>query len=241
MAFAGNKVLGIIPARGGSKGLPKKNIVALNGQPLIAYSINAGLHSKYIDAVLVSSNDLDILQIAEKYNAEVLVRPNELATDSASIHQVIAHAIESVNSLGREFDLAILLQPTSPLRTTKHIDDAFEHLKKFDTMSLISVYIPEKSPYKCFVLGESGYLKGFVNNDVPFKNRQELPEVFMPNGAIYIFSIKDFLRNNRIPVENAIPFIMSERESIDIDIQEDIDMAEKILKHSYRGYHDERV
>jgi CMP-N-acetylneuraminic acid synthetase len=146
------------------------------------------------------------------------------------------HAIENLDNTYR---LIVLLQPTSPLRTSRHIDDAFSQLNKHDTTSLISVYIPEKSPFKCFVRDQSGYLTGLVSNEAPFMNRQELPEVFMPNGAIYIFSIEEFLEGECIPVNRVIPFIMNERESIDIDTQEDVDLVEKIMQKDIGTYANE--
>lgn len=225
MAFADKKILGIIPARGGSKGLFRKNIVPLNGLPLIAYSIMAGMQSKYIDTVLVSSDDPEILRIANEYGAHTLKRPSELATDSASIQKVISHAIEKIGKQGEVYDIVVLLQPTSPLRTAEHIDAAFMRLNSCDSTSLISVYKPDKSPYKCFVCSTSGYLEGLISKDAPFMNRQDLPEVFMPNGAIYIFSIADFLKESRIPVNRIVPFIMTTEESIDIDTRADLDAA----------------
>ena len=239
MTFRNHKVLAIIPARGGSKGLPKKNIVSLNGKPLIHYSINAGLGSENIDAVLVSSDDEEILHIAKEYGTEILKRPNNLSTDTASINHVILHVIEDKRIRSEGFEAIVLLQPTSPLRTSKHIDDAFERLNKHDSTSLISVYIPKNSPFKCFVRDQSGYLTGLVNNKAPFMNRQELPEVFMPNGAIYIFNIDKFLQGNCIPVNQAIPLVMSEQESIDIDTQDDVDLVEKIMQKANGTYTNE--
>jgi len=204
--------------------------------PLIAYSIKAGLSSEFIDDVFVTSDSEKILKIAKEYGSKILDRPLHLASDNTSINDVILHAIENLDNTYR---LIVLLQPTSPLRTSKHIDDAFSQLNKHDTTSLISVYAPEKSPYKCFIRDQSGYLTGLVNNEAPFMNRQELPEVFMPNGAIYIFSIEEFLRGKSIPVNRVIPFIMNERESLDIDTQDDVDLVEKIMQKDIGTYANE--
>jgi len=223
------KILAIIPARGGSKGLLRKNVVLLNGNPLIYYSIDAALKSNFIDSVVVSSDDEEILQTASGYGVDVLKRPHYISTDTASANQVILHVLENEEIKSQQYDLVILLQPTSPLRGVKHIDEAFNILSNKDSNSLISVCTPDKSPYKSFILNEHGYLKGLINDEAPFMNRQELPDVFNPNGAIYIFSVKDFLQNSCIPVDQVIPYVMDEKESIDIDNQNDLDMASKIM------------
>ena len=229
MAFNNQKVLAIIPARGGSKSIPKKNIIPLNGKPIIDYSIIAGLRSQYIDTVLVSSDDEGILNLAKKSGAEILKRTAILSSDEASPHDVIGHVIDTLEKQKMNYDLVVLLQPTSPLRNEKHIDEAFELLNKYDSTSLISVYIPDKSPFKCFVKDDAGYLKGLINDEAPFMNRQDLPEAYIPNGAIYIFSVEEFRRKSRIPMTKAVPYIMNAEESIDIDTHEDIIKAERIL------------
>lgn len=166
MALQGMSVIAIIPARGGSRGLPRKNVLPLNGQPLIYYSIDAGLSSKYVDAVLVTSDDQEILQVARSLGADTLQRPKELAADSTYMNDVLAHAFESVERQGRSFDLAILLQPTSPLRTSAHVDSAFELLNEYDSNSLISVYGLEKSLCKSFVVDHSGLECMHISEDV---------------------------------------------------------------------------
>jgi len=224
------KNIGIIPARGGSKGIPQKNIVRLNGLPLINYTISAGLKSKYLSKVVVSSDDDKILKISKKAGADVLKRPAHLAKDSTHINEAITDVIENLSQNNENFDLAVVLQPTSPLRNFKHIDDAFELLYNSKRTSLISVYELGVFPNKCFTINEKGFLNGLVDNDKPFANRQDLPMTFMPNGAIYIFKIKDYIENNfSFPIKQIVPFIMSKSDSIDIDNYGDIDKVAEML------------
>lgn len=221
--------MGLIPARGGSKGIPKKNIRLLDGVPLISYSINAGISSNIIDDVFVSSDDSEILNISKNNGAKIIKRPTHLATNDASTHDVILHAINTLNK-NNIYDLVILLQPTSPLRNEKHINEAYNLMLEKNSSSLISVSLPEKSPYKHLLINEKGFLKGIINNKMTFMNRQDLPKTYLPNGAIYIFSINDFLKKNRIPINKTVPYLMSKEESIDIDQYDDILIAEKYLK-----------
>ncbi|HEB62613.1 MAG TPA: acylneuraminate cytidylyltransferase family protein, partial [Bacteroidetes bacterium] len=136
MELTTKKILAIIPARGNSKGLPQKNIINLNGKPLIAWTIEASLKSKYITKTIVSSDSDTILKIAKKYGANTLKRPVQYSTDQASSEVVVKHAMKSIN---KKYDYIILLQPTSPLRDKTAIDNAFEKLFSLDATSLISV------------------------------------------------------------------------------------------------------
>lgn len=224
------KLLGIVPARGGSKGLPKKNIRLLDGQPLLTYSVRAGLESKYVDDVIVSSEDNEILEIAKKCGANVLKRPDELATDTASAELLIKHVIEAQLEKGVSYRYAILLQPTSPLRTSAHVDQAFEKLLSENASSLISVVEYEYTPFKCFVINKDNTLQGLFNNATPFMNRQELPPCYLSNGAIYIFETEKFIRNMSFYQEPCVPFIMNKLESIDIDTLSDLEEAERVMK-----------
>lgn len=221
--------MGLIPARGGSKGIPKKNLRLLDGVPLISYSINAGISSNIIDDLFVSSDDIEILNISKTIGAKIIKRPTHLATDDASTHDVILHAINTLNK-NNKYDLVVLLQPTSPLRNEKHIDEAYNLMLKKNSSSLISVSLPDKSPYKYLLIDKEGYLNGLINNKMTFMNRQDLPKTYLPNGAIYIFSINDFLKKNRIPINKTVPYLMTKEESIDIDQYDDILIAEEYLK-----------
>jgi CMP-N,N'-diacetyllegionaminic acid synthase len=219
------KVLAIIPARGGSKGLKGKNIAPLNGVPLIAYSIKAARESKYVDLCLVSSDCPGILEVARAYDSEVIQRPPELASDGASSECVVEHAVACFP----DFDLILLLQPTSPLRTGLDIDRSIEALIAHHATAVISVYEPSHTPFKCFKLNESGFLTGLVDNKTPFMRRQDLPIALMPNGAIYLIYKKEFFHNASFFTEKTIPYAMSIEASVDIDTQEDLDHVSELL------------
>lgn len=215
------KVLAIIPARGGSKGIPKKNLVNFRGKPLIEWSIKAALKSKNITDVIISSDSDEILNVANKYSKVIaLKRPDNLATDFTRTEPVLLHALEN---LKQNYDCIILLQPTSPLRTAKHIDDAFAKFKASEAIALISVCQIEHHPYKTFKLNKNGYLEGIINNEYPFYPRQKLPEVYKPNGAIYITNVNSFINSESLFSAKTIHFEMSEKDSLDIDTLKDLE------------------
>ncbi len=216
------RILAIIPARGGSKGIPNKNIVEVGGKPLMVWTIEAALKSKYITKTLVSSDSDTILEIAKKYQAQVINRPAELATDEARSEPVMAHALIELAENGDIYDYVILLQPTSPLRNTADIDAAIQLLLKSDATALISIYKADKHPLKSFTKNDDGYLNGLVNNDFPFMPRQQLPESFYPNGAIYLIKTAIFLQTGKLFTDKTIGFEMPIEKSIDIDTANDI-------------------
>jgi CMP-N,N'-diacetyllegionaminic acid synthase len=220
------KVLAIIPARGGSKGLKGKNIALINGVPLIAFSIEAAKQSKYVDLCLVSSDCPEILDVAKACRAEVIRRPGELASDSANSECVVKHA----TSHFPDFDLIMLLQPTSPLRTSLDIDSALESLIARNATALISVYEPSHTPFKCFKLDESGFLTGLFDNKAPFMRRQDLPVALMPNGAIYLIHKEEFMRNTSFFTNKTIPYTMSVESSADVDTLDDLEAVAKSLR-----------
>lgn len=222
--------LAIIPARGGSKEIPNKNILDINGKPLLAYTIEASMRSKYVTKTIVSSDSKKILSIAKKYNCFTLKRPKNISDDNASSEPLILHAIESLENNSENFDFVILLQPTSPLRNNIDIDDAIEKMLLHKTDSIISVWVPEHSPYKFFKLNTDGYLQGVIDNESPFKRRQDLPTTYLPNGAIYIIKTSEFKKNRKLFTKFTIPFLMSAEKSLDIDNVSDVEKAKKHLK-----------
>ena len=224
--FLVSKYLAIIPARGGSKRLPNKNILDLNGKPLIAWSIEAAKKSKYIDEIVVSSDSNEILEIAQKYNVKTIKRPDELATDTASSVDVVKHVAE--NYPGYEY--VVLLQPTSPLRNKKHIDEAIELLEKKNADAIISVCEVDHSPLWSNTLPESLSMKNFLREDVKNKRSQDLPTYYRLNGAIYICKTDRLLEQNTFFIkDNIFAYIMDRKSSVDIDDEVDFKLAEVLL------------
>lgn len=215
------KVIAIIPARGGSKGIPKKNIVNFKKKPLIVWSVEAALNSKFVTDVYVSSDDDEILKISKiSDQVNTIKRPAALAQDNSKTEPVLAHVLNSIDS--SVYDYLILLQPTSPLRTAAHIDAAFSKLLKSEADSLISISELKHHPLKTFTINPKGFLEGIINNKFPFTPRQSLPKVFRANGAIYIIEIASFLKKNVLITNKTTHFLMDMEESVDIDCNKDV-------------------
>lgn len=211
--------LAVIPARGGSKRLPHKNLLDLCGKPLIAWSIEAGLQSKYIDKVLVSSDNKKILDIATKFKTGIIKRPKRLASDTATTFDVLKHAIDNLES----YDYIVLLQPTSPLRNDRHIDEAIELLEKKNAHAIISVCEMDHSPLWSNTLKSDQAMNEFLKEDILNKRSQDLEKYYRLNGAIYICKINKFFKEREFFLkENVYAYIMDRESSIDID--EDIDL-----------------
>jgi len=224
------KVVAVIPARAGSKGIPNKNLHNIGGKPLISWSIEAAVNSAHIDKIIVTSDGDAILAAASSHaKVDTLKRPSELAQDHTPTAPVITHALKELKITVDQYDYLILLQPTSPLRTTAHIDEAIEKMMNSEATTLISVSEPEHHPLKSFQKNEKGYLEGIVNNEYPFLPRQELPKVYQPNGAIYIVELNYFLENENFYSKKTVEFLMSAETSIDIDTLEDVKKAESYV------------
>lgn len=217
--------LAIIPARGGSKRLPRKNVLDLNGKPLIAWSIEAGVKSSYINKVLVSSDDSEILEISKQYGAETIIRPDELASDTATTFDAIKHSIEN----SEPYDYVILLQPTSPLRDTKQINEAIDLLIEKNADAIVSVCEMDHSPLWSNTLDDSLSMEGFLKNEVLNKRSQDLETYYRLNGAIYICKTEKLLEEESFFLkENIFAYVMDRESSIDIDEEIDFRIAETI-------------
>ena len=218
--------LAIIPARGGSKRLPNKNILNLNGKPLIAYSIEAALQSKYINNVVVSSDSNDILNIAKSFKAQTIKRPDYLATDTAKSFDAIKHTIENMP----QYDYIVLLQPTSPLRDANNIDQAINLLEQKNADAIISVSAMEHSPLWANTLDDNLSMKNFLKDEVLNKRSQDLETYYRLNGAIYIAKTDKLLEEETFFLkDNIFAYIMSRENSIDIDEDIDFQLAKIIL------------
>jgi CMP-N,N'-diacetyllegionaminic acid synthase len=222
------EIMAIIPARGGSKGIPLKNLKLLNGKPLIDYSINSSIKSKFITRTIVSSDHSKILKKAEKLGAEIIKRPKNLATDSSQLEPVIDHCLNYLKRKENYIpDIIILLQNTSPLRTKKHIDDALSAFldSKFDSM--MSCY---SSHYFLWTLKKNTLIPK-NHNPKNRPNRQQMNNQFIENGAIYITRYNAFKKSHcRISGKIGL-FEMQQKVSIDIDTKSDLLQANKFLKY----------
>lgn len=216
----------IITARGGSKGLPGKNIRHLNGKPLILHTVDAALNSGAFSRIIVSSDSEEILSICQKPDIETIERPEELATDTASSLDVIDHVVKKAKIEGS----CCLLQPTSPLRTADHIRDAWKIFESSKCSSLVSVVTPDEPPQKALILNpESGNIEPLINKASLTAPRQILPRTFFPNGAIYFFNAQNFGESKDLFSAPLSVYEMTKADSLDIDTLQDFKQAEEIL------------
>lgn len=234
MSTATRPALALIPARGGSKGLPRKNLALLRGRPLLEYTVRAALESEAIESAYLSSDDEQVLAVGRSLGIRVIQRPAAHATDTASAADVVRHFIDTLSAEVRSLDpLIAYLQPTSPLRGAQHVDAAFRLLAEQRATALVSVVELSKSPYKAFGLDEQQRLKALFDERLSNARRQDLPRTFVPNGAIYVFSCTQFAARGGFPSDGSVPFVMSEVDSIDVDSAEDLARVERILGDRY--------
>lgn len=221
-----NSILALIPARGGSKSIPKKNIKSLAGKPLIHWTIDAAYQSKYIDRLIVSTDDEEIAAEAERRACEVpFIRPSILAQDDTGSIEVILHALDTISD---KYDFLLLLQPTSPFRTSDDIDAIIEFAIDNDVPAAVSVALAKKHPMYLYEILE-GKLKPFIPGAKNQVRRQDMPPAYEHNGALYIAST-DFLRNKQsFNSEEVYAFPRVGRINLDIDTLEDWNYAEYIL------------
>ncbi len=220
--MSNSNFLAIIPARSGSERLPNKNKLNLCGKPLISWTIEAAKRSKYINKIVVTSDDSEILKIAEKSSVEIIVRPDELASDSATSVDVIKHSLENLDT----YEYVILLQPTSPLRNYRHIDESIKFLKQKNADAIISVCKTDHNPLWSNRLDSNLSMSNFIENEQLNKRSQDLDKFFRLNGAIYICKTKNFLKENTFFIKkNIFAFIMDKKSSIDIDDEFDFEIA----------------
>jgi CMP-N-acetylneuraminic acid synthetase len=227
------RTLAIIPARGGSKRLPRKNVLDLGGKPLIAWTIEAALGCPLISEVMVTTDDDEIAEIAKQYGANVpFMRPSELASDTATSFDAIKHAINFYRTeLGQAFDFVILLQPTSPLRNSQHISEAIELLSQKKADAIISVCEVDHSPLWMNTLPADCCMDKFLRDEVRNVRSQELPQNYRLNGAVYICRTNRLLAEKTFFISNNIfAYIMSKETSIDIDDQSDFKLAKCLLE-----------
>lgn len=219
------KTVAIVPARGGSKGLPRKNSRLLHGKPLVAYSIEAGLAASLVDGVYVSTEDAEVAELAKKFGATLIERPKELASDTAQNDAVILHALDYLSDLGIYPDTIVLLQPTSPLRTARHIDECIAAFHKAEAVSAMSICRASHHPGKSVVVRGLS-IEPFTNDRDMEARRQDMVEVYQQNGAIYLVNTEAFRETRRFYCRPCMPYVMEEKDSIDVDDEIDLQLVE---------------
>ncbi|WP_277552371.1 cytidylyltransferase domain-containing protein [Halobaculum limi] len=228
-------VLAIIPARGGSKRVKRKNIREVGGKPLIAHTIEEAISTEAIDTTIVSTEDDEIAEIAKKYGADVpFSRPEELATDSASSASVVSHALDWFEARDKTFDTVCLLQATSPLRTSEDITGALSKFNERDADSLLSVCKYTQPPQYALLKNSDGYLQERFTPSVLFSpeytREQDLEELLFPNGAIYIVTVSTWKSVETFYTEATIPYVMPERRSLQIDELWELELIDSFMK-----------
>lgn len=221
-----DKVLALITARGGSKGLPRKNVLLAGGRPLVAWTVQAALKAEAVDRVILSSEDDEIIAVASAAGCEVpFRRPPELANDQASSMDVVIHALSELPG----YDYVVLLQPTSPLRTSCDIDAAFRSMLDNDAPACVSVTEVEQSPYWMYTLSGDDRLYSVLESQPNFSRRQDLPPVYVLNGAIYIAKIDWLLQTRSFLSPETVAYKMPKDRSLDIDDETDFQRFIQII------------
>lgn len=233
--YKGRSIVALIPARGGSKGLPRKNIRILLNKPLIAWAIGGARKSRLIDRVIISTDDEEIKCVSEKYGGEApFLRPKELAQDRSRAVDVIMHALNWIERAGQSYDAFILLQPTSPLRTETDINAAIKIFVEKKAKAVVSVCETEHHPYLSNTLPNDKCMKDFIKSDAMNKNRQELPKYYRLNGAIFMADCGYFRKGRSFYGKNTYAYVMPQERSVDIDGTIDLKFAECLLKEQKR-------
>jgi len=223
----GKRVLGLITARGGSKGVPRKNLYPLDGKPLLEWTVDAAKASRYLDRLVLTSDDPEIIAMALELGCEApFVRPADLADDEASSVDVAIHAFDQ---LAETYDYLALLQPTSPFRTAEDIDACIHLIGERGAMSCTSVYMASIPPTWIYTLDQDQIMTPIFSNRPETTRRQVQPQAYCTNGAIFVVDIAWF-RQCRCFIDPAtIAYVMPAERSIDIDGEIDIQMAEAQL------------
>ena len=219
-------IFAVIPARGGSKGIVRKNLSLISNQPLIGFSIEAAIKSRLIDRVIVSSDDDEIIKVAKSFGAEVpFKRPDEISSDKTAMIDVLKHAVNFLFEKNEVIEAIVLLQPTSPLRTEKHIDDSIAIFRKSNPSSVVSVVeVPHQyNPYSVYSLNANGELNPF--NEKKFNRRQEKQIFYARNGPAILVVKPSTILNNELYGPSCLPYFMKKEDSLDIDTKEDLNEA----------------
>lgn len=232
-------VLGIIPARGGSKGIPGKNLAPVDGSPLIAYTIEAARQAKLLTRCVVSTDDENIASVARGLGADVpFLRPAALATDDALTFPVLLHALEHVEREdGRAYQIVVLLQPTTPLRTAEDIDEGVRMLTDRGADSVVSVVdVGGHHPFRMKRLLDDGRLVNYIDQGFEdMRPRQQLPPVYIRSGALYITRRSVMMEQQRLIGDRCFGLVIPPERSINVDQTTDLYVAERLLAEQRRG------
>ena len=230
--FKNKRVIAVITARGGSKGIPNKNLKSFSGKPLIFWTIKAARESKYIDTIVLSTDSPKIASVSKKYGVEApFLRPEAISRDNSSSIDVLFHALKFFEHRNDNFDIVIQLQPTSPLRRSQDIDKALELLLKKKAKAVISINKAFVSPLWTNILPPNGCMKDFLRPELINRNRQRLPEYFQLNGAVFLGFVEYVVRNNGFYGKHSYAYVMPRERSIDIDDILDFRLAEALLEN----------
>lgn len=237
------QVLGIVPARGGSKGIPRKNLRLLLGKPLIAYTLQAALASQYITHLIVSTDDPEIANVTYSLGANVpFMRPPELALDDTPQLNVVLHALETIEHIEQvQYDIVVLLQPTTPLRTTEDIDSALAQLFTTDADSIVSFYqVTHGHPYYMYML-DGDCPRSLLEVPQHLTRRQDFPTIYVRNGAIYATRREALVQQHSFYGQDTRAYVMPFERSVNIDTEDDLDFAEFLLARASRPQADDRI
>jgi CMP-N,N'-diacetyllegionaminic acid synthase len=208
-------ILGLIPARGGSKGIPGKNLIDLGGKPLIDWTIQAAQSSKHLTRIIVSTDDLKISSVATSLGSDVpFLRPKEISGDETPMIDVACHAL---NALDESFEHLVLLQPTSPFRSPADIDACIDICLEKKVPSCVSIVETEKSPYWMYDMNEAQQLQPIIGDGKQFTRRQDVPKTYALNGAVYVSKVDRLLEIRQFVSQETAGYVMPPDRSIDID------------------------
>jgi len=228
-------IIAIIPARGASKSIPRKNIKLLGGKPLIVHTIETALKCKLFDRVIVSTDDKEIAAISKKHGAKLpFMRPKELALDTTPMLPVLQHAVSYLEQNEKlHIDIVVLLQPTSPFREVSDIENCIEKLKNEKADSVVTLCEAEQSPYFVMMKFQDDNVVPLLKTEKPVTTRQDTPKVYRLNGAVYVVRRDVLMNENKIFTDNTKAVIMPQEKSIDLDRPLDFEFAEFLIKKGY--------
>ncbi len=230
--YNNKKILTIIPARGGSKGLPGKNIKPLYGKPLIGWSIEQAQASKYIDEIFVSTDSQEIADVASSFGVQIpFLRPAQLATDTSPSSEFVLHTINYFRDQGKEFDYVLLLEPTSPLRDIEDIDNAIDILSNHSEAKSIVGVCKVENTHPIFIakISKKGFLKPYTNQMSSLR-RQDIDDVYFFEGSLYLSDIDTYVRKRTFYHELTLPYIVPKYKSFEVDDLLDFQIIERLIE-----------